>query len=107
MGLVANNVVLNAKNLAAVRGERLLFENLSFEMTQGSVIYLQGANGTGKTTLLRMICGLSKPYAGSVNWCGEKIDALAEEYYQHVLDTVFRVYNQAGFRITTIHSAFE
>jgi heme exporter protein A len=76
---------LNAHDLTAVRGERLLFKQLSFVLTGGTVLYLQGANGTGKTTLLRMLCGLSKPYAGNINWCGENIDSLAEEYHQHVL----------------------
>lgn len=85
MSFLANNDVLKVENLVGVRGDRLLFEDLSFELTQGSVLYLQGANGTGKTTLLRTICGLSKPYAGNITWCGEKIDTLAEEYYKYVL----------------------
>ena len=85
MGFVADNIVLNAENLAAVRGDRLLFENINFELKNGTVLYLKGANGSGKTTLLRTICGLSLPYMGSITWCGEKISALAEEYYKHVL----------------------
>jgi heme exporter protein A len=85
MNFIANNAVLKVDNLVGVRGDRLLFENVNFEMNQGSVLYLQGANGAGKTTLLRMLCGLSKPYAGNISWCGENIDNLAEEYYQHVL----------------------
>jgi len=85
MDFIANNVVLKADNIVGVRGDRLLFENVNFEMSQGSVLYLQGANGTGKTTLLRMLCGLSKPYAGNISWCGENIDSLAEEYYKYVL----------------------
>ena len=85
MGFLANNHVLTAENLVGVRGERLLFEKLNFELSNGTVLYLQGANGTGKTTLLRTICGLSKPYAGIVKWCGEDINSLAEEYFKHVL----------------------
>lgn len=85
MGFLASNHVLIADNLVGVRGERLLFEKLNFELSNGTVLYLQGANGTGKTTLLRTICGLSKPYAGVVNWCGEDINSLAEEYFKHVL----------------------
>jgi heme exporter protein A len=85
MDFIANNVVLKADNIVGVRGDRLLFEKVNFEMSQGSVLYLQGANGTGKTTLLRMLCGLSKPYAGNISWCGENIDALAEEFYKDVL----------------------
>jgi heme exporter protein A len=85
MGFLASNNELTADNLVGVRGERLLFEKLSFKLGNGSVLYLQGANGSGKTTLLRMICGLSKPYEGSIKWCGENINALAEEYSKHVL----------------------
>jgi heme exporter protein A len=85
MGFLASNRELTADNLVGVRGERLLFEKLSFKLNNGNVLYLQGANGSGKTTLLRMICGLSKPYEGNINWCGENINALAEEYSKHVL----------------------
>jgi len=85
MGFLATNRELTADNLVGVRGERLLFEKLSFKLTNGTVLYLQGANGSGKTTLLRTICGLSKPYDGSINWCGENINTLAEDYSKHVL----------------------
>ena len=85
MGFLAGNRELTANNLVGVRGERLLFEKLSFKLNSGSVLYLQGVNGSGKTTLLRTICGLSKPYEGDINWCGENINALAEDYSKHVL----------------------
>ena len=76
---------LAANDLSAVRGERLLFKQLNFSLKNGTVLYLQGANGTGKTTLLRMLCGLSKPYSGVINWCGNNINDLAEEFHQHVV----------------------
>ena len=85
MVFLANQYALTAEHVVGVRGERLLFEKLNFKCSNGTVLYLQGANGTGKTTLLRMICGLTKPYAGSINWNGESIHDLAEEYHQHVL----------------------
>ena len=85
MGFLNSERELTADNLVGVRGERLLFEKLNFKCSNGTVLYLQGANGTGKTTLLRTLCGLSKPYAGSINWCGENINSLAEEYYKQVL----------------------
>lgn len=80
-----NNHLLAVTNLAVVRGERMLFDKLNFELKNGSVIYLQGANGSGKTTLLRTVCGLSQPYAGSIDWNGESIASLAEEYSKNVL----------------------
>ena len=85
MGFLATNHTLSADNLVSVRGDRLLFEKLNFNLSNGTVLYLQGENGSGKTTLLRTICGLSKPYEGNINWCGENINSLAEEYSKHVL----------------------
>lgn len=85
MGFLNSEHELTADHLVGVRGERLLFEKISFKCNNGTVLYLQGANGTGKTTLLRMLCGLSKPYSGNINWSGDNINDLAEEYHQHVL----------------------
>jgi heme exporter protein A len=85
MQFLGNSYSLSANNLALVRGERILFEKLSFELKNGTVLYLQGANGTGKTTLLRAICGLSQPHAGTVTWGGTDIKNLAEEYSKNVL----------------------
>ena len=85
MGFLATKYTLSADNLVGVRGDRLLFEKLNFSLSNGTVLYLQGENGSGKTTLLRTICGLSKPYEGNINWCGENIHSLAEEYSKLVL----------------------
>ncbi len=85
MEFLATNHTLTADNLVGVRGDRLLFEKLNFNLSNGTVLYLQGENGSGKTTLLRTICGLSKPYDGAINWCGVNINALAEEYSKYIL----------------------
>lgn len=85
MDFLETKHTLTADNLVGVRGNRLLFKQLNFNLSNGTVLYLQGENGSGKTTLLRTICGLSKPYEGNINWCGENINALAEEYSKHVL----------------------
>lgn len=60
--------MLEVKNLFCERDERLLFGNLSFSLTSGSVLQIKGPNGAGKTTLLRILCGLFKEYEGDVNW---------------------------------------
>jgi heme exporter protein A len=62
--------VLAASELACRRGERLLFEHLSFELRPGQVVWLRGANGRGKTSLLRLLAGLSTPAAGALTWDG-------------------------------------
>ncbi|MBC7755904.1 MAG: cytochrome c biogenesis heme-transporting ATPase CcmA [Bdellovibrio sp.] len=85
MKFSTSNFELTANDLSAVRGERLLFKQLNFSLKNGTILYLQGANGTGKTTLLRMLCGLSKPYSGVINWCGNNINELAEDFHQNIL----------------------
>ena len=57
-------VRLIAKDLAAKRGEELIFEGLDLELHPGDALVLTGANGTGKSTLLRVLAGLLKPERG-------------------------------------------
>jgi heme exporter protein A len=57
---------LAADNLACRRGERLLFRRLSFRLEAGAACHVTGANGAGKTTMIRALAGLTTPYAGTV-----------------------------------------
>jgi len=75
---------LEANALECVRGGRSLFQNLSFALGPGELLEVRGANGSGKTSLLRMLCGLLAPAAGQVLWRGEKINALKEEYLKEL-----------------------
>ncbi|MDC9834632.1 heme ABC exporter ATP-binding protein CcmA [Rhizobium binxianense] len=63
---------LTAENLAARRGEDLIFVNLSFHLTAGEALVLTGRNGSGKSTLLRVVAGLLRPEKGSVIFRDEK-----------------------------------
>ncbi len=72
--------MLTANNLSCERGERLLFRNLNLELNEGEALLVRGANGHGKTSLLRILCGLSAPASGEVFWCGESIRAAKETY---------------------------
>jgi len=65
--------MLEADNLECVRGERRLFAGLSFRLEAGELLYLQGKNGAGKTSLLRMLIGLLPPEAGAIRWQGASI----------------------------------
>jgi len=58
--------LLSVENLACIRGGRLLFRDLSFSVSQGEVLSIEGPNGVGKTSLLRMIAGFLPAAAGSI-----------------------------------------
>ena len=70
--------LLSATGLGMIRGERVLFRNVNLAVEQGEAVVLRGANGTGKTTLLRILAGLTRPEAGSVtrnqahHWVGHR-----------------------------------
>ena len=72
--------LLFAEDLACERGERLLFRDLAFELGQGEALLVRGGNGYGKTSLLRILCGLSAPAAGEVRWRGEPVSRAREQY---------------------------
>lgn len=55
-----------AHELACRRGDRVLFRGLSFSLEAGEALHVTGANGIGKSSLLRLVAGLSRPFAGSV-----------------------------------------
>jgi heme exporter protein A len=61
---------LVVEDLALARGERVLFENLSFELSAGEAVALTGPNGAGKTSLLRAIAGFIRPLAGRIRFEG-------------------------------------
>ena len=65
--------MLEAHDLAAQRGHARLFSGLSLAVEAGEVLVITGANGTGKTTLLRMLAGLSAPAAGEIRWNGSVV----------------------------------
>ncbi len=72
--------MLSVHALACVRGERRLFADLSFTLAPHTLLAVRGANGSGKTSLLRMLCGLLSPAAGSIAWNGNDIHSAREEY---------------------------
>lgn len=78
-------LMLEARELAATRGDRTLFRGLEFALAPGALLRVTGANGRGKTTLLRALCGLLLPAAGEVRWKGKNIRALREEYWANLL----------------------
>lgn len=76
--------MLAAQGLACLRGDRLLFKNVSFELQAGGLLYVLGENGSGKSSLLRMLCGLLTPEDGAVLWQQKKIKQDAEAYFSNL-----------------------
>ena len=72
--------MLELRDLACVRGEARLFAGLSASLRPGGLLRVLGGNGAGKTSLLRMICGLATPARGAVFWRGEPVQRLREEF---------------------------
>lgn len=72
--------LLCAHDLGLVRGERRLFRAISFALNAGELLHVEGTNGSGKTSLLRVIAGLVDAETGSVSWQGQPIRDIAQTY---------------------------
>jgi heme exporter protein A len=73
--------MLEALDLECTRGERVLFTGMRLRVEPGTLLRVAGPNGTGKTSLLRMLCGLLQPTHGDIRWRGTGIRKLKEEYW--------------------------
>ena len=83
--LPSSRRMLELKNVSCVRGERTLFTAIGFTLERATLLRVSGANGTGKTSLLRIICGLMLPADGEVHWEGESIRTLREDYWRNLV----------------------
>ncbi|MFY8125093.1 MAG: cytochrome c biogenesis heme-transporting ATPase CcmA [Hydrogenophaga sp.] len=75
---------LTIHSLACERSERLLFKGLSFGLSASQLLLVQGGNGQGKTSLLRLLIGLGRPDAGEVRWRGEPIARCRDRYHREM-----------------------
>ena len=72
--------MLDADKVSCLRGERRLITALSFTVQRGRLLAVMGENGSGKTSLLRMLCGLLPAEQGRILWYGEDVRACRERY---------------------------
>lgn len=76
--------MLKIANLTCVRGARTLFSDLSFSLSEGELLHLKGGNGAGKTSLLRIICGLSQPESGEIRWNEAVIGSMGDGFRRDI-----------------------
>ena len=67
-------MTLQGIELSCIRDDRVLFEGLNFQLQTGQILLLEGKNGSGKTSLLRILCGFREADAGEVRWGDEAIN---------------------------------
>lgn len=77
--------MFEALNLSCVRDERTLFSGLSFTVEPAEMVQIEGRNGAGKTSLLRILAGLSSPDAGEVRWQGVNTRRQRDVFHQQLL----------------------
>jgi heme exporter protein A len=71
---------LSVEKVHVWRGDRHVLKGVSLTLRPGELLHVSGPNGTGKTTLLRVVCGLLRPEQGRVSWLGQSIAAVRGEY---------------------------
>jgi heme exporter protein A len=72
--------MLEARQLACMRGDRLLWRRLDFTVAPGEAVVVTGHNGCGKTSLLRMLCGLMRPVEGGLLWQGAPMSEARDDF---------------------------
>jgi heme exporter protein A len=76
---------LEMRDLGCVRGRRSLFRGINAALLPGQLLRVVGANGAGKTSLLRMLCGLLAPAQGQVLWQGQPVHKVREEFHRQLI----------------------
>jgi ABC-2 type transport system ATP-binding protein len=90
-----NEVVISVRNLTKCFGNFTAVNNISFDVLRGEIFGFLGANGAGKTTAMRMLCGLSFPTSGSGSVAGFDVMKEGEQIKQHIgyMSQRFSLYN--------------
>ncbi len=77
--------MLELQGLACARGGRSLFSGVDLTLQPGQLLRVGGVNGAGKTSLLRLLCGLLAPAQGQVRWGGQNIVGLRDEFNRQLV----------------------
>jgi heme exporter protein A len=77
--------ILEAQDLSVIRGDRLLFRQVSFALNAGELLLVEGANGSGKTSLMRVLAGLMDADSGEVRWHGTPTRRMRQEFRGQLL----------------------
>ncbi|OQW90589.1 MAG: heme ABC transporter ATP-binding protein CcmA [Beggiatoa sp. IS2] len=75
---------LVVEHLQCIRDDRILFTDLNFSLVSGQLLQVEGPNGSGKTSLLRILCGLTLPTEGTVLWNGQNIHTIQADYWANL-----------------------
>src|SRR5262249_11144755 len=95
------DLVIEVKNLRKAYGERLLIDNLNFNLPRGGIVGIIGPNGAGKTTLFRMLTGAEKPDSGEVRM-GPTVKLAYVDQSRHALDDKKTVWEGVSGGLDTI-----
>ncbi|WEF30050.1 cytochrome c biogenesis heme-transporting ATPase CcmA [Klebsiella aerogenes] len=77
--------MLHAERLTCIFDDRLLFQHLTLTLSSGELLQVAGDNGAGKTSLLRILCGLARPESGVVRWQGQPLAKVRDCFHQQLL----------------------
>ncbi len=81
---MTDNIVIKAEGLTKKFGDFIATDHISFEVHEGEIFGFLGANGAGKTTAMRMLCGLSKPSDGMATVAGYDVARQHEQVKRHI-----------------------
>ena len=76
--------MLLVKSISLERLNKIVFEDISLSLTAGKILLLSGKNGSGKTSLLKIILKILEPTNGSIYWKGKSIEKVLNDYYYNI-----------------------
>ena len=76
--------MLSANHISCQRGRQILWKDLNFQTEPSTITFIRGANGQGKSSLLRILAGISTPYAGEVLWQDQALKKNLEEFHRSI-----------------------